>query len=98
MYLVLEVFRVNLFALNQSASFNSSVLALLNKRSILLSLICRVVSSAKRMVKKCVAFGKSLMSNRNNIGPRHNLLTIGQVVFEPSIRYSTKSIMGEFIQ
>ena len=69
-YLVLETLRVSLFALNQSANLHSSILASLNRDCGSDPDIWSVVSSAKRIVKKLEALGRSFIRIRNSIGPK----------------------------
>lgn len=69
MYFVLLTLIAILLLRNQSASFVSSVLTLVSKFCMLESESSPVVSSANRTVKRSVAFGKSLIKQRNSMGP-----------------------------
>ena len=68
-YLVLDAFKVSLFALNQSSILESSKFAKSYKSCKLLEeSCCSVVSSKKRIVKNFDAL-RSLIRIRNKIGP-----------------------------
>ena len=71
-YIVLEAFNVCLFALNQSAIFESSKFT----KSFILARFseeyCNVVSSAKSMINSFDAFGRSFMRIKNKIGPNND--------------------------
>ena len=68
--LVFLALRVSLFALNHSSALLSSVFARRKVSEELEPVICKVVSSAKRMEKNLEAFGRSLIKNRKRSGPR----------------------------
>ena len=57
---ILDVFKVSLFALNQSSILESSKFAKSCKSCKLLEESCSVISSAKRIVKDFDALGRSL--------------------------------------
>ena len=67
-YLVLDAFKVSLFALNLSSILESSKFAISYKSCKLFEESCSVVSSAKRIVKDFDALGRSLIKIRNKIG------------------------------
>ena len=69
-YFVLATLSVSLFALNHSNALLNSVFACFSNNLMLVELIKNPVSSAKSVVYKFVAFGRSLMYNKNNIGPK----------------------------
>ena len=60
-YFVLSVLRVSLFAWNQILAFSSSVFALSIRKLGSFPEIWKVVSSANKIVKNSVAFGKSFI-------------------------------------
>ena len=68
-YLVLDAFKVSLFALNQSSILESSKFAKSYKSCTLFGESCSVVSLAKRIVKNLNALGRSLIRIWNKIGP-----------------------------
>ena len=67
---VLEVLRAILLALNHSAIFCISVLNLWTRVGRLGPESRQVVSSAKRIERRRVAFGRSLIKQRKRTGPR----------------------------
>ena len=67
--MVLDEFKVSLFALNQSSILDSSKFAKSYKSCKLFEESCSVVSSAKRIIKNFDALGRSLIRIRNKIGP-----------------------------
>ena len=69
-YLVLETFNVNLFALNHVAAFSSSIFADMISSPSLLEDLNNPVSSANKEVKKSAAFGRSFKYNKNKTGQR----------------------------
>ena len=70
-YLVLDEFKVSLFALNKSSIFESSKFAKSYKLCKFFEESCSVVSSAKRIVNNVDALGRSLIRIKNKIG--HNI-------------------------
>ena len=68
--LVLETLRVSLFDLNHVAALSSSILVRFIRFERLEEDFKKPVSSAKRLVKRSVAFGRSIIYMRNRRGPR----------------------------
>ena len=67
-YFVLKAFNVSLFALNQSAIFESSEFVKSYRLFRFSEAYCNVVSSAKSMVNNFDAFGRSIIRIRIKLG------------------------------